>query len=89
MLKKYYIDIYGRKNTIITAIRGKHLCHEIIIANNKKDAIAEALNDMYVFSDELWQNILTRRDVKVECELVSWLTHDEDETFYISDLLRS
>lgn len=48
-MKKYYVEIYGRTNTIWTGIRGKKLYSEIVISNNKDNAKKEALNDFCMF----------------------------------------
>lgn len=87
-MKKYYVTIYGRTNTIWSGIRGKELYHEIVISNNKNNAKAEALNDFYMFINDMWKETLDRRDIKVECELVSWLVHDNRETIYINEMLK-
>ena len=68
MLKKYDVTIYGRKNTIIGAIRNERLYHEVVLANNKKDAMAEALNNFGCFMSEVWNELITRRDIRIECE---------------------
>ena len=87
-IKKYEVTIYGRTNTIWTGIRGEKLYSEIVISNNKNNAKAEALNDFYIFINDLWKETLDRRDIKVECELVSWLKHDDRETIYINEMLK-
>lgn len=87
-MKKYYVTIYGRTNTIWSGIRSKELYHEIVISNNKNNAKAEALNDFYMFINDMWKETLDRRDIKVECELVSWLVHDDRETIYINEMLK-
>lgn len=87
-MKKYYVTIYGRTNTILTGIRGKKLYSEMIISNNKNNAKAEALNGFYMFMSDMWKEILDRRDIKVECEYISWLAHDDRETIYINEMLK-
>lgn len=87
-MKKYYVTIYGRTNTIWTGIRGKKLYDEMVISNNKDNAKAEALNGFYMFINDMWKEVLDRRDIKVECELVSWLKHDDRETLYINEMLK-
>lgn len=87
-MKKYYVTIYGRTNTILNGIRGEKLYSEIAISNNKNNAKAEALNDFYMFISDMWKELLDRRDIKVECELVSWLKHDDRETIYINEMLK-
>ncbi len=87
-MKKYYVTIYGRTNTILTGIRGKKLYSEMVISNNKDNAKAEALNGFYMFINDMWKEVLDRRDIKVECELVSWLKHDDRETLYINEMLK-
>ena len=89
MLKKYDITIYGRKNTIIGAIKNERLYHEIGIAHNKKDAIEQAINDFNMFIADDWKTLITRRDIRIECEYVSWLDHskDDDMKIYIHNVL--
>lgn len=87
-MKKYYVTIYGRTNTIFTGIRGKKLHSEMVISNNKDNAKAEALNDFYRFINDMWKEVLDRRDIKVECEYVSWLADDDRETLYINEMLK-
>ena len=89
-MKRYDVDVYGRTNTIIGAIRGEHLYHELVIANSKKEAIAEAFKNFHIFIDEPWATLITRWDVKIECEYVSWLIplSDDEETLYINGMLR-
>lgn len=87
-MKKYYVTIYGRTNTIFTGIRGAKLYSEIVISNNKDNAKTEALNGFYMFITDMWKELLDRRDIKVECELVSWLKHDDNETIYINAILK-
>lgn len=87
-MKKYYVEIYGRTNTIFTGIRGEKLYSEIVISNNKDNAKAEALNGFYMFINDMWKGVLGRRDIKVECELVSWLVHDDREMIYINEMLK-
>lgn len=87
-MKKYYVTIYGRTNTIYVGIKGEKLYSEIVISNNKDNAKAEALNDFHMFINDMWKEILDRRDIKVECELVSWLKHDDRETIYINEMLK-
>lgn len=87
-MKKYYVEIYGRTNTIFTGIRGEKLYSEIVISNNKDNAKAEALNGFYMFINDMWKGVLGRRDIKVECEYISWLVHDDRETIYINEMLK-
>lgn len=87
-MKKYYVTIYGRTNTIWSGIRGKELYNEIVISNNKNNAKAEALNNFYMFINDMWKETLDRRDIKVECELVSWLVHGDEEMIYINEMLK-
>ena len=87
-MKKYYVTIYGRTNTIFTDIRDAKLYSEIVISNNKDNAKTEALNDFYMFINDMWGKVLDRRDLKVECELASWLKHDDIETIYINAMLK-
>lgn len=89
MLKKYDVEIYGRKNTIIGAIRNERLYHEVVLANNKKDAMNEALNNFECFMSEVWNELITRRDIRIECEYVSWLDHSKDDgmMIYINNVL--
>lgn len=87
-MKKYYVTIYGRTNTICTGIRGKKLYSEMIISNNKNNAKAEALNGFYMFMSDMWKGLLDRHDIKVECEYISWLVDDDRETLYINEMLK-
>jgi hypothetical protein len=87
-MKKYYVTIYGRTDTIFTGIRNEKLYSEIVISNNKDNAKAEALNDFYMFINDTWGKVLDRRDIKVECDLVSWLKHDDRETIYMNAMLK-
>ena len=87
-MKKYGVTIYGRINTILTGIRSKKLYSEIIISDNKNNAKKEALNNFYMFINDLWKGVLNRFDIKIECEYVSWLTDDEKETIYINEMLK-
>lgn len=87
-MKKYYVEIYGRANTILTGIRYKKLYSEIVISNSKNKAKEEALNDFYMFIDEPWKHVIRRHDIKVECEYISWLVHDDRETIYINEMLK-
>ena len=87
-MKKYEVTIYGRTNTIWAGIRGEKLYSEIVISNNKDNAKEEALNNFYMFINDLWKEILDRRDIKVECEYISWLVHDNREMIYISEILK-
>ena len=87
-MKKYYVTIYGRTDTIFTNIRNEKLYSEIVISNNKDNAKAEALNDFYMFINDTWGKVLDRRDIKVECDLVSWLKHDDRETIYMNAMLK-
>lgn len=87
-MKKYEVTIYGRTNTILTGIRSKKLYSEIITSNNKNNAKEEALNNFYMFIKDLWKETINRRDIKIECEYVSWLTYDEEETIYINEMLK-
>ena len=87
-MKKYDVTIYGRTNTIYTGIRGEKLYSEIVISNNKDNAKEEALNNFYVFINDMWKEVLDRRNIKIECEWVSWLIHDDEETIYINEMLK-
>lgn len=87
-MKKYEVTIYGRTNTIYSGIRGEKLYSEIVISNNKDNAKKEALNGFYMFIDDMWKEVLDRRDIKVECEWVSWLVHDDREMIYINEMLK-
>lgn len=87
-MKKYEVTIYGRTNTILTGIRSKKLYSEIITSNNKNNAKKEALNNFYMLVKDLWKETINRRDIKIECEYVSWLTYDEEETIYINEMLK-
>lgn len=87
MLKIYDIDIYGRANTILCSIRENYLYHEVVIASSKKEATQIALNDFYMFIDDVWKHVITRRDLKIECECV-FRIDDNKETLYINDILR-
>lgn len=88
-MKKYDVTIYGRTNTIWTGIRGEKLYSEIVISNNKDNAKAEALNNFYMFVNDMWKEVLLdRRNIKIECEWVSWLIHDDEETIYINEILK-
>lgn len=87
-MKKYEVTIYGRANTIWTSIRNEKLYNEIVISNNKDNAKAEALNDFYMFINDMWKEVLDRRDIKVECEYISWLADDDRETIYINEMLK-
>ena len=79
-MKKYEVTIYGRTNTILTGIRSKKLYSEIIISDNKNNAKKEALNNFYMLIKDLWKETINRRDIKIECEYVSWLIYDGEET---------
>lgn len=87
-MKKYEVTIYGRTNTILTGIRSKKLYSEIIISDNKNNAKKEALNNFYMLIKDLWRETINRRDIKIECEYVSWLTDDKEETIYINEMLK-
>ena len=88
-IKKYDVTIYGRTNTIWTGIRGEKLYSEIVISNNKDNAKAEALNNFYMFVNDMWKEVLfDRRNIKIECEWVSWLVHDDEEMIYINEILK-
>lgn len=87
-MKKYEVTIYGRTNTILTGIRSKKLYSEIITSDNKNNAKKEALNNFYMLIKDLWKETINRRDIKIECEYVSWLTYDEEETIYINEMLK-
>ena len=87
-MKKYEVTIYGRTNTILTGIRSKKLYSEIIISDNKNNAKKEALNNFYMFINDLWKGVLNRFDIKIECEYVSWLIYDGEETIYINEMLK-
>lgn len=81
MIKKYEVSIYGRTNTIITSIRDEKLYNEIVLAKSKNDAKNEAINNFYVFMNDMWKSIINRRDVRVECELMSWDVNNEDMVY--------
>lgn len=87
-MKKYEVTIYGRTNTILTGIRSKKLYSEIISSDNKNNAKKEALNNFYMLIKDLWKEIINKRDIKIECEYVSWLTYDGEETIYINEMLK-
>ena len=87
-MKKYEVTIYGRTNTILTGIRSKRLYSEIITSDNKNNAKKEALNNFYMLVKDLWKETINRRDIKIECEYVSWLTYDGEETIYINEMLK-
>ncbi len=87
-MKKYEVTIYGRTNTILTGIRSKKLYSEIIISDNKNNAKKEALNNFYMLIKDLWKETINRRDIKIECEYVSWLIYDGEETIYINEMLK-
>ena len=87
-MKTYEVTIYGRTNTILTGIRSKKLYSEIIISDNKNNAKKEALNNFYMLIKDLWKEIINKRDIKIECEYVSWLTDDKEETIYINEMLK-
>ena len=87
-MKKYEVTIYGRTNTILTGIRSKKLYSEIITSDNKNNAKKEALNNFYMLINGLWKEMLNRRDIKIECEYVSWLIYDDEETIYINEMLK-
>ena len=88
-MKKYHVTIYGSTNTIFTEIRGAKLYSEIVLSNNKDNAKAEALNNFYMLMDDTWKALINRRDIRVKCELVSWLIDwDDKETIYINEMLK-
>ena len=87
-MKKYEVTIYGRTNTILTGIRSKRLYSEIITSDNKNNAKKEALNNFYMLIKDLWKETINRHDIKIECEYVSWLTCDDEETIYINEMLK-
>ena len=89
MLKRYDVNIYGRSNSIIGGIKGKRLYYELVIAHSKKEAIAEAYKNFHIFMVEPWASLITRRDVKIDCEWISWLVplSDDEKTLYIDDML--
>ena len=87
-MKKYEVTIYGRTNTILTGIRSKKLYSEIITSDNKNNAKKEALNNFYMLIKDLWKETINRRDIKIECEYVSWLTYDGEEMIYINEMLK-
>ena len=88
-IKKYDITIYGRTNTTISSIRGKKLYNEIALTTSKNKAKAEALNNFYMLMDDMWKALINRRDIRVKCELVSWLIDwDDKEMIYINEMLK-
>ena len=86
-MKKYEVTIYGRTNTIWTGIRSEKLYSEILISNNKNNAKKEALNDFCMFINDMWKEVLDRRDIKIECELVSWIVDDDRKMIYINEVM--
>ena len=88
-IRKYDVTIYGRTNTIISSIRNKKLYNEIVFTTSKNNAKAEALNNFYMLMDDTWKALINRRDIRVECELVSWLVDWDDENMiYINEMLK-
>ena len=87
-MKKYEVTIYGRTNTIWYSIRSKKLYSEIITSDNKNNAKKEALNNFYMLIKDLWKETINRHDIKIECEYVSWLIYDGEETIYINEMLK-
>ena len=87
-MKKYHVTIYGSTNTIFTEIRSAKLYSEIVLSNSKDNAKAEALIDFCMFIGDTWGKVLDRRDLKIECELMSWLKHDDIGTIYMNAMLK-
>lgn len=87
-MRIYQVEIYGRTNTILSGIRNERLYTEIVVTNNKKNAKDIALNDFYMFIDEVWAALINRYDIKVECEDVTWDVDKEEETIYINEMLK-
>ena len=53
----------------------------------KKNAKDIALNDFYMFIDEVWKT-LNRYDIRVECEDVTWDVSKDEEMIYINEMLK-
>ena len=87
-MRIYQVEIYGRTNTILSGIRNEKLYTEIVVTTNKKNAKEIALNDFYMFIDEVWEALINRYDIKVECEDVTWDTSRDEETIYINEMLK-
>lgn len=87
-MKIYEVTIYGRTNTILSGIRNERLYSEIVVTNNKKDAKDIALNDFYIFIDDMWGALINRHDIRVECDDVTWDVSKHEETMYINEMLK-
>lgn len=87
-MRIYQVEIYGRTNTILSGIRNEKLYTEIVVTNNKKNAKDIALNDFYMFIDEVWEALINRYDIKVECEDVTRDVRKDEETIYINEMLK-
>ena len=89
-MKIYDVTIYGRANTILSGIRNERLYSEIVVTNNKKNAKDIALNDFHMFIDEVWDALINRHDIRIECDDVTfaWDASKHEETIYINEMLK-
>lgn len=87
-MKIYEVTIYGRANTILSGIRNEKLYSEIVVTTSKKDAKDIALNDFYMFIDEVWKALINRHDIRIECDYVTWDISKDEETIYINEMLK-
>ena len=87
-MRIYEVTIYGRTNTILSGIRNERLYSEIVVTNNKKDAKDVALNDFHMFIDEMWEALINRHDIRIECEDVTWDVSKHEEAIYINEILK-
>lgn len=87
-MRIYQVEIYGRTNTILSGIRNEKLYTEIVVTNNKRNAKDIALNDFYMFIDEVWEALINRHDIRVECDDVTLDVRKDEETIYINEMLK-
>lgn len=87
-MKIYEVTIYGRANTILSGIRNERLYSEIVVTNNKTDAKDIALNDFHMFINDMWEALINRHDIRIECDDVTWDISKHEETIYINEMLR-
>lgn len=87
-MRIYQVTIYGRTNTILSGIRNERLYTEIVVTTNKKNAKDIALNDFYMFIDEVWEALINRYDIRVECDDVTLDVRKDEETIYLNEMLK-
>ena len=81
-MKIYSVDIYGRANTIYSGLRGRLLHTEIIVARSHKDAKEIAMMNFEEDLSDMWKNLITRRDVKIESEDITFEKRKCAECYY-------